>query len=191
IAAGFSVPQLIGGHHGTFHRGLPSAPRRSPLLKPGVKDDPWERQRKVTFNMVQAILGSPEPPPKSTPEAAALACAIIVLADWLVSQESHLVPRLDDLPASGTEGDLRAHFAKSLDLAAGLIARAGLTQQRVRSGGFNDTFPHILQPNELQRSVAERLPGLVRGPGLLLVMAPPGVGKTETALYAAKVLGEA
>jgi CRISPR-associated endonuclease/helicase Cas3 len=191
IAPGFSVPQLIGGHHGTFHRGLTSLPRRSPLLMPGVKDDLWERQRKVTFSMVQAIVGSPEPPPTSTPGAAALACAIIVLADWLVSQESHLVPRLDDLPASGADCDLRAYFAKSLGVAADLIARAGLTQQQVRPGGFSETFPHISQPNELQRSVAEHLPGLVHGPGLLVVMAPPGMGKTETALYAAKVLGEA
>jgi CRISPR-associated endonuclease/helicase Cas3 len=191
VAPGFSVPQLIGGHHGTFHRGLPVMPRRSPLTKPGVRDDPWELQRQATLGMVRVILGSPEPPTRSTPQSAALACAIIVLADWLVSQESHLLPRLGDLPASGAECHLRAHFSKSLSLAADLVAGAGLTQQRVRPGGFSETFPHLREPNELQRSVAEHLPGLVRGPGLLLVMAPPGVGKTETALYGAKVLGAA
>ena len=114
-----------------------------------------------------------------------------MLADWLVSQDSHLVPRLDELPPRGTERDLRVHFTKSLDLAAELVAKAGLRQQRLRPGSFGQSFPHILDPNDLQRSVSERLPGLVRGPGLLLVMAPPGVGKTETALYGARVLGEA
>lgn len=191
IGPGFSVPQLIGGHHGTFHRGLLAVPQRSPLAKPGVRDDPWERQRQAAFDLVRVILGSPEPPLRSTPQAAALACAIIVLADWLVSQESHLLARLGDLPASGTEGDLSSHFAKSLRITAGLVSDAGLAQLSVRPGSFAETFPHILEPNDLQRSVAEHLPGLLHGPGLLLVTAPPGVGKTETALYGAKVLGQA
>ena len=133
----------------------------------------------------------PEPPLRSTPQAAALACAIIVLADWLVSQESHLLARLGDLPASGTEGDLSSHFAKSLRITARLVSDAGLAQLSVRPGSFAEAFPHILEPNDLQRSVAEHLPGLLHGPGLLLVTAPPGVGKTEMALYGAKVLGQA
>ena len=125
IAPGFSVPQLIGGHHGTFHRGLPSVPRRSPLTRAGGGDDPWERQRQATFDIVRVILDSPEPPPKSTPQAAALACAVIVLADWLVSQDSHLIPRLDELPPRGTERDLRVHFTKSLDLLQNSSPRRG------------------------------------------------------------------
>ncbi len=189
-APGFAVPQLIGGHHGTFHQGFRTRPR-SPLTRPGVKDDGWEWQRQATLDTVRAILGSPEPPTKSTPQAAALVCAIIVLADWLVSQESYLKSRLPGLPARGTHEELHAHFTESLRTATDLVSAAGLTRGRIRPGSFGNSFRHLSKPNELQRSVAEHLPELVRGPGLLLVMAPPGVGKTETALYGAKVMGEA
>ncbi len=127
---GFSVPQLLGGHHGTFHRGLEAGLSRVRLADCGFRDDAWERQRRATLEAVRQILGSPEPPPDSTPQAAVLACAIIVLADWLVSQESHLLSRMPDLPARGTESELGEHFKKSLAVSAGLVADAGLTRLR-------------------------------------------------------------
>jgi CRISPR-associated endonuclease/helicase Cas3 len=188
---GFSVPQLLGGHHGRFHRGVEGGLSRVRLADCGFRDDAWERQRQATLGTVRRILGSPEPPPDSTPQAAVLACAIVILADWLVSQESHLLSRLPDTPALGTESELSEHFKKSLTVSADLVTGAGLTPLRLRLGSFGESFPHITEPNELQRSIAGGLPGLVRGPGLLLVTAPPGLGKTEAGLFAAKVMGEA
>jgi CRISPR-associated endonuclease/helicase Cas3 len=188
---GFLVPQLLGGHHGIFHRGGEGVPGRSPLTAFGFRDDAWERQRRATLGAVRRIAGSPGPPPDSSPQAAVLACAIIVLADWLVSQEAHLRSRMDQLPARGTDSELRGHFARSLAISADLVQAAGLTPMRARPGSFAESFPYLPEPNELQRSVAEQLPALARGPGLLLVTAPPGLGKTETGLFAARVMGEA
>jgi CRISPR-associated endonuclease/helicase Cas3 len=90
----------------------------------------------------------------------------------------------------GTQSELGEHFKKSLAVSAGLVAGAGLTRLRLRPGSFGGSFPHITELNELQRSVADRLPDLAGGPGLLLVTAPPGLGKTEAGLFAAKVMGE-
>jgi CRISPR-associated endonuclease/helicase Cas3 len=190
-APGFSVPQLLGGHHGIFHPGAGTGAARMRLADAGFRDDVWERQRRATLAMVRKILGSPEPPLDSSPQAAMLACAIIVLADWLVSQETHLRSRMSELPADGTDSELRGYFGRSLAVAGNLVEAAGLTQMRVRPGSFEESFPHIPEPNALQQSVAQRLPGLVHGTGLLLVTAPPGLGKTETGLFAAKVMGEA
>jgi CRISPR-associated endonuclease/helicase Cas3 len=184
---GFLVPQLLGGHHGTFHRG--------PLSKSGAdgrfRDDAWERQRQTTLRVVSRILGSPGPPPKASPQAAVLVCAIVILADWLVSQDGHLLSRMPGIPVHRGDAELRAHFEESLLVSANLANKAGLAQLRLRPGDFGMAFPQIKKPNELQQSVASRLPDLAHGPGLLLVMAPPGLGKTETAWYAAKVMGEA
>lgn len=190
---GFLVPQLLGGHHGKFHLGMDASSAKRPLSSFGFREDAWERQRQATFGAVRRVLGSSEPPPDSSPQAAVLTCAIVVLADWLVSQEHYLLSRLHRLPARGTDEELRGHFERSRVAAAGLVKNAGLVQLRLRQGSFRESFPHIKVPNELQRSVAEQLPGLIRDgrPGLLLVTAPPGLGKTETGLFAAREMGEA
>lgn len=188
---GFLVPQLLGGHHGVFHPGVPAEAGRVTLRGAGFSDDAWERQRRAALDAVRRIVGAPGAPPTASHQAAVLACAIVVLADWLVSQEQHLLSRMAGLPRAGTEAELRGYFEESLGAVAGLAEAAGLSQLRLRRGGFGESFPRIAVANALQESVAERLPGLARGPGLLLVTAPPGVGKTETAWFAAKVLGEA
>jgi CRISPR-associated endonuclease/helicase Cas3 len=118
-------------------------------------------------------------------------CAIIILADWLVSQEAYLKRRLRELPQSGTATELQAHFDLSLLTVRDLLVEAGLGTLELNPGSFCELFPQITEPNALQCSVSERLPGLVTGPGLLLITAPPGLGKTETGLYAARVMGQA
>ena len=183
------LAQLVGGHHGTFHRVMPGVAAGAPLRFFGFSEDAWEGQRRAAFRVMGEVLGSPEPPPKLEPEAGMLVCALIILADWLVSQESHLRSRLDEVPRRGSVPELRAHFGRSLTAASALIQDAGLGRLELRPGSFGESFPHIAEPNALQRSIADRLPGLAAGPGVLLVMAPPGVGKTEAGLYAAQVMG--
>ncbi len=107
-SARFLVPQLLGGHHGTFHRGRPPGSSRRQLGAFGFRDDEWEQQRQATLAVVREVLGSPDPPPRSSPQAAVLAGGIVVLADWLVSQEPHLLSRLEELPARGTVSELEA-----------------------------------------------------------------------------------
>jgi CRISPR-associated endonuclease/helicase Cas3 len=183
------LAQLIGGHHGIFHLAIPAVRPGAQLSCFGFAEDKWQAQRERLSATISGILGSPEPPPELDPLAAVLVCAIIILADWLVSQESYLLQRLCELPERGSVVDLEAHFGRSLLAAGSLITEAGLGSLELRPGSFGELFPQITEPNALQRSVSERLPGLATGPGLLLVTAPPGLGKTETGLYAARVMG--
>lgn len=185
------LAELLGGHHGTFHQVAPGIPPGAPLSCFGFSQDAWEEQRRAAFGLIGEVLGSPEPPLKLDLEAAVLVSAIVIVADWLVSQESHLLSRLDEVPGCGSVRQLRTHFERSLVVASTLLTEAGLGRLELRPGSFAESFPRIIEPNALQRSIADRLPGLTAGPGVLLVMAPPGVGKTEAGLYAAKVMGEA
>jgi CRISPR-associated endonuclease/helicase Cas3 len=187
----FVLAQLIGGHHGTFHAAMSGARPGAPLSRFGFAEDKWQEQREATLRAVSEVLGSPPPPPELELPAAVLVCAIIILADWLVSQESYLLERVRELPQRGTISGLQAHFGQSLLAVDALITEAGLGIVELSPGSFGQLFPQITEPNALQRSVSERLPGLVTGPGLLLITAPPGLGKTETGLYAAHVMGQA
>jgi CRISPR-associated endonuclease/helicase Cas3 len=190
-SSAFVLAQLIGGHHGTSHAAMSGVRPGAPLSRFGFAEDKWQEQRETTFKTISGILGSPQPPPELDLLAAVLVCAIIILADWLVSQESYLLKRVHELPQRGTAAELRTHFDQALLAADALIAEAGLGTVELNPGSFGELFPEITDPNALQRSVSERLPGLVTGPGLLLITAPPGLGKTETGLYAAHLMGQA
>ncbi|GGO81335.1 CRISPR-associated helicase/endonuclease Cas3 [Nonomuraea cavernae] len=187
----FLVAQLLGGHHGRFrvrdHREC-RYPATAVLRELG--EEKWEEQREAIMATVADILAPPPPPTGLSLEAAALACGITILADWLVSQEDYLTRRLPNLP-TGVK-DLKRHYQHSLHLAPQLIQEAGLTPVRLRDASFAEEFPQIKQPNELQLSVSAQLPALLTiGPGLLMVTAPMGVGKTEVAFHAARLLGQA
>lgn len=187
-SAAFLVAQLLGGHHGRF---LPRHSRecRAPQsVLPELGDGEWEQQRQAIFEVVHATIQPPQPPGKIPVSAATLICGLIVLADWLASQESHLLQRLDENPAD----DLASHYQRSLEVAPSLITAAGLTPVQLRSGSFAEEFPEIEVPYALQSSVSANLPDLLGGgPGLLIVTAPMGEGKTETAFHGARLLGAA
>lgn len=187
----FRVAQLLGGHHGTFapfnHREFIQPLEALPALGRGK----WEEQRQALATLMRTLLGDPPPPQTVSSAGGALACALIILADWLASQEHFLMQRLrTGVPARGDAAALRAHLEQSRTMAPGLLHQAGLGQLAFAEGGFSDDFPFA--PNDLQRSVSERLPDLLdNNPGLLLITAPMGEGKTEAALHAGRLMGEA
>jgi CRISPR-associated endonuclease/helicase Cas3 len=187
----FVLAQLIGGHHGKFYAAMHNVRPGAPLSCFGFAADEWQEQREASFRIINGILGSPEPPPDLDLAAAVLVCAIVILADWLVSQEPYLKRRFCELPQSGTATELRAHFERSLVTVQDLLIEAGLGTLALKPGSFRALFPQITVPNALQCSISDLLPGLATGPGLLLITAPPGLGKTETGLYAAHVMGRA
>ncbi|MEU2296553.1 CRISPR-associated helicase Cas3' [Streptomyces antibioticus] len=174
------VAEIIGGHHGRFHRdegGSGSAFLGGPA---------WARQRSAHASAVFDLLGSPAAPESFKAAPAVLVTGIVVLADWLVSQEGYLRRRQKAL-----EPSLEAHFAQSQADVAGLLTDAGLVPVGLRRAGFAETYGIDGEPNPLQRSVMEELPtavGAGGGGGILLVTAAPGDGKSETALEAERVL---
>ncbi|WP_462203366.1 CRISPR-associated helicase Cas3' [Frankia sp. CcWB3] len=193
--SGFQVAELLGGHHGCFT----AAERRDYATVhdlPCLGADTWETQRRAALHAIREVFDPPSPPASVPPRIAAISTAIVILADWLVSQETFLRPRVeahlsDTGPLAAGLERLRGHRRETTAFVPDLLADAGLGRASLRPGSFAEEFPKIEEPNALQRSVADRLPGLLSGPGLLLVMAPMGVGKTETALHAARVMGEA
>ena len=185
------VAQLLGGHHGVFS-SFSHHEFRDPLGSlPALGEGRWEEQRKIIAALVHELAGRPDPPGKISAAGGALACGLVILADWLVSQDAFLRERISaGLPERGDVDCLSRHLAHSRAAAPGLLQETGLGRLTFKPGGFGDDFPFT--PNDLQKSIGEHLPALVSGePGLLLIMAPMGEGKTEAALHAGRLMGEA
>lgn len=189
-SVGRLVAQLLGGHHGRFHDFGNSwlRPERLPGL--GLGHEPvWEVERAAMLAVLEEILAPPAPA-KLPVEDAALVAGLVVLADWLVSQTGFVRSQLPRVPQVGDAVSLGGFVDGSLGPVQALVQRAGLSRLQLRPGSFPEEFPEF-PPNTLQDSIASELPSLVTGAGLLMVAAPMGFGKTETALHAARVMGQA
>ncbi|MFI1420266.1 CRISPR-associated endonuclease Cas3'' [Streptomyces sp. NPDC020731] len=176
------LAEVIGGHHGRFHRVEDGI---APAFLGGVA---WARQRVAHAAEVHESLGAPQAPGVFKASAAVLVTGVVILADWLVSQEDYLRLRQGELAPV-----LADHFRRSQQDAPRLLVEAGLARVRLQRKGFAEAYGIQGEPNPLQRSVMDELRTAVgegRHGGIFLVTAAPGDGKSETALEAERVLSE-
>ncbi|WP_240808261.1 CRISPR-associated helicase Cas3' [Actinomadura geliboluensis] len=183
------IAQLLGGHHGRFCPALSRSELRDPR-RDGLGEGVWRQQCEAHVRVLQKLTEAHEPlRERLALPVAVVVLGIVIVADWLASQEEFISVRM---PASGweaTQSEVRAHWERAVAEAPEVVRDAGLGQAQFGEKTFGELFS--FKPNALQASVAKDLPELVRGPGLLLVTAPPGDGKTEVALYGATVLARA
>lgn len=183
----YRCAQILGGHHGRFSSSPPEACQFVLERYPAVGDGKWQVQRRLLFEAMFAVLGQPAPPRRMSVDAAVLITGVVILADWLVSQERFLRRRQTTVEPDVTLGALRRHLSATATLAPDVLSEAGLGRIRYRDRPFLELFG--VPPNPLQRSILDEFTRRVTGPGLLVATAATGDGKTETALTAARTLG--
>ena len=192
------LAQIVGGHHGQFHR-FDENRAYNTAYRARLGGQAWARQRAANGAAVFDVLGTPKAPKalgESAPSASVLVTGVVILADWLVSQEHYLKSR-----QRRSDPDLGRHFAQSRRDAEGLAREAGLIPVELRRKEFAEAYAIDGAPNPLQCSVQEELAAVVaarpigggaRGKaGIMLITAAPGDGKTEAALEAERVLSAA
>ena len=192
------LAEVVGGHHGTYPPLV--SPRDVParMCHPAVGGPAWAATRAAVLDAVLAVTGPAAasgavpggglvPLEALSAEAAVVLTGLVALADWLASEErsirAHLAAGIDVTP-----GGLAAHFTRARDLAAAATRQAGLTRFAPTPRPFPARFG--FPPRGIQEALDTGLPPAVTGPGLLLVMAPTGEGKTEAAWAAATHLAE-
>jgi len=154
----------IGGHHGKLHkageRGLPQVH--------GMKKDQWEAERQKELRSVEQSFGAlPALEIDQTSAALWWLAGLTSVADWIGSDERFF-------PANQPVEDVMAASQRALD-------QIGFLPPRIRSNlDFRDLFG-LQAPNSLQKTAVD----FITAPGLYVIEAPMGMGKTEAALWSA------
>lgn len=178
---------LIAGHHGAFPSPATVLPPRQGRGQ-HAGGEAWARVQDALLRRFTAEVGAGAKPGEMAParlpsRAAQLHLSgLIVMADWIASDEEHF-PGVDNLTAV-TVGGARRRAAAAWR-ALGVRGGWGRLAEPVPED-FGRRF-NGQQPRDSQRMVMEaarRMPE----PGLLVVEAPMGEGKTKAALMAAEIL---
>jgi CRISPR-associated endonuclease Cas3-HD len=188
-AAGWSarsrgwVWPLVAGHHGR----VPGADRLEPKDRRTHGSGSWPAAQQAFVERVTAELGvdlrefaDVEAPSRAIQLALS---GLVIMADWLASNDAQFsgIARLDDV-------SMVAARSRALQAWGVLGLRGGWTTSALDAGGGDLVLRRFAEPaRESQRHVME-LAEQMHQPGLLVVEAPMGEGKTKAALAAAEIL---
>lgn len=173
---------VIGGHHGTF----PTSYELERILSEGVGGKKWKWLRRELAMTLKDLLGvSKDAIPQDCNHAAAMYIAgLVSVADWIGSSDffPYLVEDFDALPTK----PLADYLSESEAKAKKALARLGWLGWNQPSDklSFKQLFDFISTPRPLQQAAID-LADKLTSPGIVIVEAPMGEGKTEAALYLA------
>jgi CRISPR-associated endonuclease/helicase Cas3 len=176
---------IIGGHHGTFptsHELL----NRYPDVGVGVTAK-WKQLRRELALMLGELFGvSKEVIPRGCDHASAMFVAgLVSVADWIGSNSDffpYLVGDFESLPTLDP-----AEYSRRVESnAQRALSHLGWMswRQPEKSLTFSQLFDFIPSPRPLQQAAIEIADKLI-APGVVIIEAPMGEGKTEAALYLA------
>lgn len=169
----------VGGHHGV----LPSRAAVEDMQIDAVGRRPWTDARAELAASLAETLHLPEATPCVDDVAALWLAGFISVVDWIGSNQQYFPFGAAD-HATAPPYD-RAYPARSRCRADQALAELGWRAQppaEQRDFSFEDLFDFA--PNAVQRAVMG-LQARLDEPGLIIVEAPMGLGKTEAGLWLA------
>ena len=179
------VAQVIGGHHGL----IPKLEAQWLVALGGaaqVDHDPppeLDEARRWLWDTLDSQLGGlPETLSIPTP-AASLTLAVVVLADWVASSYEFITRQQESVTSDGF--DPERHYARALQHADSHLLAAGL---RAPAQWKHPVPADLIGRSDptwtaLQSSIYDAF--RPSGPGIAVIRAPTGEGKTEAAILAA------
>ena len=156
--------QAVAAHHGFM-------PERLEFTQDGL----WQQEREKLVKALAADFGAPQESPMLKDAVIKLLVGLTCVSDWIASDESFFPP--NEASLSSEEGRARARETVSECGFATPLFQHGLS--------FCDIFGFV--PYPAQHTFIEA----ISKPGIYVLEAPMGMGKTESALYAAYKLIEA
>lgn len=179
---------LIGGHHGVFPRSEDTERLRDNAMYIG--NPVWAEARRALAFTLADLLKVPRPLLLADEAAldngtTMLLAGLVSVADWIGSNASYFVCVAQNSTQS-LALDLRVHLTHAEAQARKALAELGwLGWPQVSPRDFGQLFPTLKDsPRPLQIAAAEFAESLT-SPGLMVLEAPMGEGKTEAAMFLA------
>lgn len=173
----------LGGHHGVF-----SPPGDLIKVRKYLKREEgpeWAALRADVYQVLRAELAADWhdwPCPRHLRAATVVLAGLTILCDWIGSDERYFV--CEPSMTLGAYRPLSEQRARSaLSDPSFLRPRGSATYP-----GFSSLFPRIDEPSPLQTTIDKIPDSVLVWPGLFIIEAPTGEGKTETALALARRL---
>lgn len=173
------IAKIIGGHHGIW----PSSQQLTSIFSEHLGDSRWDDLRRHMYDEYKALFELKDKPklPEYENQRHALLTFIAgftSVADWVGSIEEYF-------PYCNSPIPLNEYFQKAAHQAQQALSTLGWETWKPDGSGktFHELFPKY-EPNELQSEFIEQV-DLSAAPGLVILEAPTGIGKTEAALYLA------
>lgn len=184
--------ELVGGHHGIFasSRTTESIQRAGAMALGG---EAWDGARKQLVESLRETLDVDLP--SLTFEANALDRAtemifagLVSVADWIGSDTSFFKCRIED-STRPFDLDIKEYIADSRQLASEALSKLGWDNwpRSTDRKDFQELFSFIQEKRDLQQKAIE-IADAVSTPGVFIIEAPMGEGKTEAAMYLADAL---
>ena len=209
-----SYASVVGSHHGKppVGRKLGDLEKSGDIIsqRMGILDEQWIRVHRELIEYIADIAGinahacARLGKIQLAPECEVLLTAITIMTDWIASNsEDSLFPlvgvRADDdgrrteiLSRSGLRARAERGWGRvSLPAAWRPEALPDLNSDQKADAFFEQRFqlPDGAHPRPVQETMIE-LCATVQEPGIVVLEAPMGEGKTEAALAAAEILGQ-
>ena len=169
-----TVAAVIRGHHGYFLTG-------DPKEEPPQVAEVWDPIRNELERILRHLFDPPAWKPRFDDHSSVglVLSGIITLSDWIASNS-------DLFSAPDSRLDLQSYVTASRDAARIAVGRLGLRSEMRPSTvtSFRQMWPDFDALRPIQAEV-ELLVARGVEPGLAIIEAPMGEGKTEAALYLA------
>lgn len=177
---------VLGGHHGVFPNSEEMHRWRRHL-----GTGKWQQVRQALFHNLGELCGIKDlPAPSSEPGNAfyMFLAGLVSVADWIASNEIYF-PYKTDLTVDGHLDYAKGQALEALDKLGWTGWKPALTEANVQ-----ELFPFIKDVRPLQQEAITLANAISDRPGLVIIEAPMGEGKTEAAIYLAdnwvKCLGQ-
>ena len=186
--SGTNLIKKVGGITGAHH-GKPANGNYSRILHAykdnfGLYEDSWMQAQRELISMALEFGGyrSLSEIPGPTMPGQVLLSGLLIVADWIASNTDFFpLVSIDVEPVIYSKHRAEQAWGR-LNLPRALNPAMSRTDDRL----YQERFENILSPNEMQTSVLKAAKSVYK-PGIMIIEAPMGSGKTEAALIAAEL----